>query len=270
MRLKPRPFSKPQLSHPLARGLGGYWLHNEGSGLITNDLSGNGQYGIITGATRDGRGLVFDGTEDFVDLGTSPLAGLFSMSIEMVFTPAVDDTIFLILNDGTSSLLASHWVAIETNVVKFLINNGIPDNANGGTTIVPGTTYHFIGTWLAGEYPEIYINGVLDTASDTGASPQTDPLQAGDTNLVFGGRPANTNDPVTNVVFDYNGSISYVKYYNRVLSATEILQLYRNPYILFDRSHLPLWQSGGVAPTTNPKGPFTHPLWGPFSGPLVA
>jgi len=47
--LKPVRGIRLNKSHPLARGLVGYWLLNEGSGNKVFDLSGNGKTGTING-----------------------------------------------------------------------------------------------------------------------------------------------------------------------------------------------------------------------------
>ena len=48
---KPPPGVAIDRSHPLVRGLLGYWAMNEKSGRRLNDLSGNGYHGVRTGAT---------------------------------------------------------------------------------------------------------------------------------------------------------------------------------------------------------------------------
>ena len=63
-------------NHPLARGLAGCWVMNEGTGFKVFDLSGNGNTGTMTGMTNsdwvpgtDGYALDFDGTDDYIAVG---------------------------------------------------------------------------------------------------------------------------------------------------------------------------------------------------------
>ncbi|MBU0598822.1 LamG domain-containing protein, partial [Patescibacteria group bacterium] len=62
-------------SHPLAKGLVGCWVMNEGAGNKIYDLSGNGNDGSFPGGTanplwkpgRTGPALKFDGVNDYVE-----------------------------------------------------------------------------------------------------------------------------------------------------------------------------------------------------------
>ncbi|KKN00099.1 hypothetical protein LCGC14_1141230 [marine sediment metagenome] len=253
------------LGHWSTDGLIFYWRGIEAGNVVDESFYRN--HGTITGATWEGNGLLFDGNEDFVDLGTSFLPGLFTVSIEMIFTPSSSGSIML-AEDGTTSNLNAHLLLVEDNIVKFLIHNGTLDIGNGGTTIVPGTTYHVVGTWRAGEYPKVYINGIIDTASTTGSTPTGGALQSANTNLAIGGRPANTNTPITSVTFDYAGTISTVRYYNRVLSASEIAALNINPDLPMQQEPL-VWLGQAPVGGTTPKGPLGHPLYGPLAGPIA-
>ena len=54
----------------------GYWDFNKRKGDILHDMSGNGNTGVINGAGRVkgryGRGLNFDGVNDYIDFGNPP------------------------------------------------------------------------------------------------------------------------------------------------------------------------------------------------------
>lgn len=66
---KPAPGAQIDYSHPLARGLVGCWLFNEGSGVRANDLA-QVNNGVLTGGcTRDGQSLLFNGSSGYVDAG---------------------------------------------------------------------------------------------------------------------------------------------------------------------------------------------------------
>ena len=260
MRTKPRPFSKPNLGHPLARGLGGYWLMNEGSGLILNDLSGNGNYGDVTGATWQGEGLGFSGNPDHVSMGNVLAAPLQLTIIGWVnLTSTTNETI---LGKGLGTVgNREYMLAIISGKIQGFVadeSEGDVDTIAGDTTIDTNVWFQAAMTW-DGTTLIVYKDGVAD--GSVGTSVNSGDIEAGTRDLRIG----------SNFGTQFlDGTVSTVSMHDRALSASEILQLYRKPYILFDRSHLPLWQSGGAPPATNPKGPLTHPLWGPFAGPLVA
>lgn len=272
MRLKPRIFRKPQLSHILARGLVGYWLHNEHSGLITNDLSRNGNYGAITGATWMGDGLDFvPSNNDYVQTNNvvDPDATVGTVIVRFRADTLHQGTLFHTADLSTGNVYGILMrvspsgfgeVLIRISDVNFAI---IQDTDN---------VIYAAGQWVTvavvqdGTGYVYYADGIPQAMSDFAAS--SSDLTAWNA-TVAGldrtriGREADLTDSNT-----FDGIISDVSSYNRALSASEILQLYRNQYILFDRSHVPLWQSQ-IAAGANPKGPLTHPLYGPFAGPIA-
>ena len=77
MILKPPKGAMLNRGHPLALGLVGCWLMNEGGGNIVNDLSGNGNTGVFVGdgvswsAGKYGPGISLAGSDDYVSLGTN-------------------------------------------------------------------------------------------------------------------------------------------------------------------------------------------------------
>ena len=93
--LKPIRGIRQNKSHPLARGLVGYWLLNEGTGEKAFDLSDNGNTGTLQGDThfvpgKFGSALDLDGTGDYVSCG---VASNFNITdqITMAAWVSVDD-----------------------------------------------------------------------------------------------------------------------------------------------------------------------------------
>lgn len=80
--VKPPLGSSVDWSHPINRLLVGCWLFNEGAGVNVFDLSRKGATGVMTNmggsstsgwtAHRFGKGLAFDGTNDYVTMGNLP------------------------------------------------------------------------------------------------------------------------------------------------------------------------------------------------------
>ncbi len=72
--LKPVRGIRLNKSHPLARGLVGYWLFNEGSGNKVFDLSGNGNTGTFVGDVvwtpgQSGNAIYVPGSNDYINCG---------------------------------------------------------------------------------------------------------------------------------------------------------------------------------------------------------
>lgn len=248
MRLKPRIFRKPQLTHPLARGLVGYWLHNEGSGLITNDVSGNGSYGTITGATWAGDGLSFPSSGDKVDI---PAIAITGPRTYLIKHKTISSTTWVIPFGSADSFVG--W--LNTGLIRYEDSNGFDASLSVTRPAVGSPLFWALSD--DGTNYTFYNNGVsLGSAASPGGTFTFSEL--GDT---FGGG------------FDYAGTMEMLMVYNRALLAEEILRLFRDPYILFRQDPLALWVAatsvGGVPPGTNPKGPLGHPLYGPFAGPIA-
>jgi len=80
-----QPNQKPDIGvqlntdHPLAQGLVGYWLMNEGTGNITQDLSGNSKHAAFYNSTtwRTGQlgSLYFDGSNDYIAADEAVITG---------------------------------------------------------------------------------------------------------------------------------------------------------------------------------------------------
>ena len=240
MRLKPRIFRKPQLTHPLARGLVGYWLHNEGSGLITNDLSGNGNYGTITGATWAGDKLSFDGVGDRIEIPNS--AGFSATNsitvIATIMRTSDDYTVHRGIVAGDT--FPSSFILKINQTTGFL--NWFVDTSTGNMEIInaaiPLNTKITIAVTYDGVKGEMYRNGVSDNMPDT----QAGTIDQYAVDVQIGAWRTASNEFFIGHIYD-------VKIYNRALSAGEILRLFRDPYILFRQDPAWIGQAGVAAPS---------------------
>jgi hypothetical protein len=186
-----------------------------GTGTSWGDLSGNANTGTLTNGPTfsggNGGSIVFDGTNDYINI---PNNSSFNV---------------------TDNISVEMWVRIETtqsNNLGFLIKyaNGYLfyvingkfrfDSRNGDGTyyITIGTTNIQDGVWkyLVGQKSGlsyiIYVNGVLEgstTANSVGNIASNVDLRLGTDDSTY-----------------LNGRIGTFKIYNRVLSASEILQNY--------------------------------------------
>ena len=251
MRLKPPKGTMLSRGHPLARGMVGCWLMNEGTGNIVNDLSGNGNVGIITSALwspgKFGPCVKFDGNYDFITIGdVAILEGMPGITVSAWINPsAVPSVVRGIATkfwDGTNR----SWSLIINstgNVHFFCSTDSQNDNdlASANGVVSANIWEHYVGVWSSGDTTiRLYRNGILQatTASQPGATVRTNT-----TKVCIGDRFYNG----TNQDF-FIGQIDDVMIYNRALSATEVQQLYMTPFRMFEREPIELW-TGAYAPT---------------------
>ncbi|HVW66654.1 MAG TPA: LamG-like jellyroll fold domain-containing protein [Candidatus Peribacteraceae bacterium] len=213
-------------------GLIGYWKLDDGTGsTIARDSSGNGNNGTLTNeptwsmdapSTRfyDPKSLHFDGTNDYVDIGSSarliPPSSAFSLSwwdsvgtspgtYEGLFAWATGSKHFLVFRNGTDFYVTPHD---GTNAVKF---SGVPSLSTANTwhhwTIVgaAGGNSHTTSDY------QLYVDGVKQ---GSGISSTT------------GNSSTQINDIGTDG-FDtsWKGNMDDIRIYNRALSASEIAHL---------------------------------------------
>jgi len=241
MRLKPPKGAMLDRGHPFSKGLVGCWLMNEGGGNKIYDLSGNGN------------------TNDFVN---SPIwvPGKFGSAVDFekdsaqytnfqntAFQVGVPFTITawikietagiyqgIISTDSFGFVDAVYW-GVEFDVAsdnRLRIHYGdgtggaLGDrrtlDQNAGTTISAGVWYFVVGIMTGPITGSLWINGISQsfTTSGTGGLPIGYSVNPGGIGRM-------------NSVNYFDGSIDNVMIYNRALSASEIQQLYLNPFCMF-------------------------------------
>ncbi|RLG43409.1 MAG: hypothetical protein DRN81_06555 [Thermoproteota archaeon] len=225
------PYEKPIYGvllnpyHPLARGLVGCWLFNEGGGNTVFDLSRHANHGMLGGGTagycpswivgRFGSALSFDGTDDYIDCGN---IGKVSKTIcaRVKFTDSTSTR--GIVESHMSSPSSFHILATGFSGGRFATIPGSVEN-DGVETV---NTYND-GKWhfvvALRDTNEIYVDGVK-------VSTQPDHNNYGiDSDVTkIGVRAGNRF---------FNGVIGEVRIYNRALNAEEIWQLYTDPFCMF-------------------------------------
>ena len=200
-----------------------YWPLDETSGTTAHDATGNGYDGTlvnmdpatdwVTGKI-DGA-LDFDGSNDYVDIGTalSPVTNFTITAWVKSASVGINQQIISKGKNGSKT----QWE------LKTISNNGevVFQRRDGGYSGVQSQQQLTAGTWvhLAGSYDgsewRIYWNGVLDSTA-TGA----DPVET--TSRLFIG----ALDDKGNVKQFWHGLIDDVRIYNQVLTPAEIQVLY--------------------------------------------
>lgn len=213
----------PQPAFAQTNGLVAAYSFNEGSGTTVTDLSGNGNNGVINGATwttgKYGGALSFNGSSSYVDLGNPAslqLTGSMTWSawIYAAANPA-DDGQIVAKSDSSSGWQFKTSPDTGSHTFGVAVSPG-----SGSLTQRYSTTIRALNTWyhVAGVYNasagtlNIYVNGVLDNGVLSGTIPSSQ----------FNNSAVNVNIGRRTGGFYFNGIIDEVRIYNRALSLAEI------------------------------------------------
>ena len=194
-----------------------------GSGTTWTDISSKGNNGTLTNgptfSSGNGGAIVFDGTNDYVSetsgLSDSFLQGDWSISFWANF-----DTVNTggsgndrpLLHHGSSATRKGLHLTNRNGKMKFGL---YADDMDSIQTLTADTWYNFVFTLNNTSYlKQIYINGLLDI-SGTGGGAYT----GTGSNARIGGK-------VLGFGKYFDGNMSIVAAYNRVLTALEVKQNY--------------------------------------------
>jgi hypothetical protein len=198
-----------------------------GTGTTWYDLSGNGNTGTLTnGPTFSNVNLgtiVFDGTNDYVSItNNSTLRPTTELTIEYIIKGTTPSGWCPIIGYGNGDYTNGNylcWVETGGNLQSLCrINNGgvIEYRQYSGIGISSTTLKYMSFTMKIGDSIKSYYNGINTNAPTS--------LPAGGT-FYYGG----TSSPYQIVGLGgawLNGSISFIRLYNRALTAAEVLQNY--------------------------------------------
>lgn len=215
-------------------GLVGYWSFDEGTGSTAHDDSGNGNDGMINGATWIegvlGKALDFDGNSDYVSFSSSVLdTPPFSVCAWVkpnTVNPSKNR--YIIANGGHSLDKSGLYLALAENYTHHLFYQyqfgGTKINGDHGVAYKQATStgWTFLcGTWdgsLNENNFRLYING------NRVSGVRIFPVTGGPSYHLRIGQPVGTSN------YYWDGLIDEVRIYNRVLSENEILDLYKEPF----------------------------------------
>ena len=186
-----------------------------GSGSTWTDLSGRGNTGTLTNgptySSANGGSLVFDGVDDYVDLGISSI-------LENTLNGTVDWSICYwvkytqngrILDLG--ELGGDPSGALELNVDSIGSNN-LAVNSTLTTSITSSNWNFIVLTKNSSRLHSWYLNGIFSN-SNTGTVDYT-----------VGSRIWKIGRRAFNNTVNFGGNLSQFSIYNRVLSAAEVSQ----------------------------------------------
>ncbi len=191
-------------------GLVGYWSFNEGSGLVASDSSGNGNIASVNSATwtdgKKGRALSFNGSSSYVSSPTISITNNITASA-WVYSTNFSQNGFIV---GKNNVNEQWELFFEGPLLRW--RGGAPTTDTTYCTAPANSQWHHVVATQSGTDASLYIDGVLcDTGTVTAIANGSGTIDIGRFN---GG-------------YYFNGKIDDVRLYNRVLSATEIANLYK-------------------------------------------
>ncbi len=185
------------------------------------DISSGGNNGTLVNGptfnTANGGSIVFDGTNDYVDLGgnlTLKPTSAITVSTWIRFNTMVADV--RALSDWHQSISVDRWIFYisNSNTIWWYLRAGGLDTEVAFSPVSLNVWYNFTGVY-DGNSQILYVNGIFHNSR----------VKTGIMNTSSTGNPIRLGGQVSAGGY-LNGNISTTTIYNRGLSATEILQNY--------------------------------------------
>jgi len=242
---KPTQGAQINWTHPLARGLVGAWLMNEGSGSKVNDLSRNGNDGIINSGTWKYGILSF--TDGYVNIGKSipkNFSNQFTCVIKFRLN-AAPATYQLIYSDWYDNTHYSIHFAISDTVKPMLQLSSTGanyDNLTAPNALSAGNIYVEAATFNAGLF-NLYENGKISATPKTSGTVKS--IFTGTVNDVWLFKKNQAPQPAP---FPFLADVEYCYVFNRALTASEVAWLYQDPYAMFQRQNYAMNYGVAAAP----------------------
>jgi len=227
-------------SHPLMNGLVGWWPMQEGAGLTAFDLSGQGNHGTLTNMdqTTDwvvgrngGASLDLDGSDDFIECGdieeTQGIGQLTLSCWAALTSPLLKDHCLISKDDQSNrswSLVQLGAAGSVDDNLRFILRTTSTYTIDSADAAWPNDSeWHHAVAVYDGSNGRVYIDGV-QSGSDTSA---TGTINSTSNTVKIGRRSDGFGDT--------DGKIQDVRIWNRALTATEVRQLYLNPWAPFQQ-----------------------------------
>jgi PKD repeat protein len=195
------------------------WHLDEGDGLTAGDTSGNGNDGTLVNnpawvAGKVGKGLSFDGTNDYVVCGQSSslkITGAITVEAWVKWQGAGNP--YFVTKTGGPGHRSYDLSGNEDGTVEFRVGGADCNSVkSSGTISIPtGEWVYLVGTYEPSSYVRLFVDGSLVRENTVSI-----PASQGDNGLAWyiGAREGNQGW--------FNGIIDEAKIYNGALSAEEI------------------------------------------------
>ena len=211
-------------------GLVAWWPFDEGEGMVAVDASGNGRTGFLTNRPTwapepSGSALDFDGSNDYVDVGTFDVAGSALTIAAWIYPEGLDNcssSDCRILSKATGTAEGDHTFMLSTILdgggsrLRFRLKT-----ANSTSTLIassgdlPENTWMHVAAVYDGLTMELFLDGV--SVGSVAKSGSITPNAA--VPVWIGANPTEPSDK------PWKGKIDDVRIYDRALSPAELRAL---------------------------------------------
>lgn len=235
-------YNKPPLGwpidwdSPLTKGLVGYWLMNEGGGSKVFDSSGNGNMGTLVADTHfvagkfGGSALNFDGTGDYVDLiyNSSLSFGTGDFTLSAWIYPHTVSSYIVIF--GKDVVGERDWdFGLGSQSGKLVFYDGQTDISIHSNAVLSANSWQQVIATRSGTTLTLYVDAkVQGVGTSEGNFTETN-------DIYIGAREYAGYEQY------FDGIMDQLRIFNRALTASEIAQLYREPFAVFkDPDEIPI------------------------------
>jgi hypothetical protein len=235
---KPPKGALLNFSHPLSKGIVGCWLFNEGMGDKVYDSSGNGNTGTLTNMSHPstvtsgwnpgkfGKAIAFDGSNDYVfrDHREIFYFGTKDFSISIIFKTAATSGAMVFYRDLAVDQ-SGYGLYLSSGYLRFLTMQSITTYYSTSSNLVNDNNFHHGVGIRRGIKTEVYVDGILKGTNTWASS-----LDVIDNNspICIGYQAGSSSSNY------FNGSLDFPIIYNRALLPSEVLQLYQEPFCMFN------------------------------------
>ncbi len=228
-----RSISSLNRNRPITKNLIGSWINNGDGGIIAKDptLNGNGilTNGAFYAQTELGTAVFFDKSDDQIVLPLNIRYQINTFTISAWFkctTNVTDEQHIFFMSTYSGINSCAYSMRILSSVLQ-IETQPILASVSGSTTLVINKWYHgaIIHNGTNGT-AQVFINGKSDsTVQSLVNTTWLTPIQ---------GPVIGRYDDGVHRAVPFGGYIKNVNMWNRILTQTEIYQLYNKPYIMFE------------------------------------
>ena len=232
-------------AHPLAKGLVGCWVFNEGSGNKVYDIASH-KYDLdfnnspIWSPGKDGYSIFFDdASTEYLQNNTTPISGFpFTMAGwgKSDINNALQ-TIIGMADKDTTNQYSALWMGAIGDLTKVSARNILGGGVRDAISTIDfsiNTWHHLCGVWTATSVA-VYLDGGSKGTDNVTGFPALENITVG---------RMGDNSPAQYM----SGKIDLPMIWNRALSDDEVAWLYREPTAMFQQNRV-RWFSVGAAPS---------------------
>lgn len=254
MRKTPAPIigDQPDYLHPMMQNLIGWWPLADGGGSTAFDLSLRKNNGLLTLMDPASDWVIgqngsvvlnFDGSNDFVDLGSNVYSptGSYTLSAWIRTTVATSyDQIFSQDNPASSRYWQFRRTPSGTLEFVYWFSTGTLSSLTGTAYLSDGKWHHVVAS-VDSATAHIFVDGKQDGSKVTGAAIRSTKPTA---SVCIGMAETTDNG-------NWPGDISDVRMFSSKLTQTEIINIYHDPWSPFSRRQNRLSPQAATPPASS-------------------